>query len=250
MRWAGIALALFAALAVACGGGGGAPAVRDAVIIDQLAQTDPNPGFVRAATDQLEAAGYVVDYVPPEAVTVDYYRALPARGYDVVIFRAHSGIVRGGEGDGDAFLFTSEPYSRDEHVDDQRARRLIDAALSSDLTEPSIPLADLPRYFGIGPEFIRSGVSGDFDGALLIVMGCNGLSSDTLAGAFVDRGASEVTSWDGLVSAAHTDEATELLLRAVLADGLALDEAVELVRAELGPDPFYGSSLLAYAPDE
>ena len=243
-------VALVCAAAFACGGSDEEPDVLDAVIVDQLAQTDANPEFTASVTGTLEGAGYRVDYVSPEQVTVDYYRELPARGYELIVVRAHSGIVREGDGTGDSFLFTTEPYSQQEHVDEQRDRRLIEAALSSDLVDESVPLADLPRYFGIGPEFIRSSLEGDFDGALVVVMGCNGLSSNTLAQAFVERGASEVTSWDGLVSAAHTDAATERLLGLVFEEGMPVEEAVAAVRAELGPDPFYGSSLVAYAPTE
>ena len=243
-----VVVAIACGAAFACGGDDGAPDVLDAVIVDQLTQTDANPAFIAVATATLEAAGYRVDYVAPEDVTIDYYRELPERGYDLIVFRAHSGIVQNGDGEGDSFLFTTEPYSQREHVDEQRDRRLIEAVLSSDFTEPSVPLADLPRYFGIGPEFVRSSMKGDFDGALVVVMGCNGLSSNTLAQAFVERGAAEVTSWDGLVSAAHTDAATERLLGLVFDKGMSVEDAVAAVRDDLGPDPFYGSSLLAYAP--
>ena len=34
-----------------------------------------------------------MDYYPGEQVTVDFYRTLPLRGYDVLILRVHSGIV-------------------------------------------------------------------------------------------------------------------------------------------------------------
>jgi hypothetical protein len=243
-----VAVAFACAAALACGGDAGAPDVLDAVIVDQLAQTDANPGFVASVTATLEGAGYRVDYVAPHDVTVDYYRELPGRGYDLVVVRAHSGIVQNGEGEGDSFLFTTERYSQGQHVDEQRDRRLVEAVLSTDLTEPSVPLADLPRYFGIGPEFVRSSMNGRFGGALVVVMGCNGLSSNTLAEALVERGAAEVTSWDGLVSAAHTDAATEQLLGLVFAEGMPVEEAVAAVREDLGPDPFYGSSLLAYVP--
>ena len=65
-----------------------------AAIIDQLALTDPNPAFVKEATRELEDAGYRVDYVPPEAVTVDFYRALPKKGYHLIILRSHSSSAR------------------------------------------------------------------------------------------------------------------------------------------------------------
>ena len=96
------------------------------------------------------------------------------------------------------------------------------------------------------PNFIKSSMKGNFPGTTIIIMGCDGLRSDSIAEAFVERGAKAVVGWDGLVSSAHTDAATERLLQHLLADGLPLQEAVAQTMAEVGPGPSYGSTLLAY----
>ena len=132
----------------------------------------------------------------------------------------------------------------------EEARRLIVAAYQTDYPDGSVELRDLPRYFGVPAEFVESSMEGSLDDAIVIVMGCSGLASDSLAGALVERGAGAVASWDGLVSAAHTDAATERLLELFVLDKLSVEEAVETTRAELGPDPSFGSNLLSYPPKD
>jgi hypothetical protein len=63
-----------------------------AAIVDHLSLTEPNPAFADRATGVLEEAGYAVDYYPGEQVTVDFYRELPSRGYEMLILRVHSAV--------------------------------------------------------------------------------------------------------------------------------------------------------------
>lgn len=232
---------------------------RTAAIIDQLALTSPDPAFAWQAGATLEAAGYTVDYFPTEQVTVDFYRELPSRGYALVIVRGHSGFALAdpsavaGEvrGQGDTFLFTSEPYTDEKYISDQRARRL-SVAFYFDPTGPNQDpdailqaFKTLPRYFGIKPGFIAS-AQGRFQHTTVILMGCNGLSSPALAKAFVSKGAASVVGWDDLVSAAHTDAATERLLTHLVTENLPVDTAVAQTAAESGPDPSYGGKLTLY----
>lgn len=58
---------------------------KKAAIVDQLSLTQPNPAFAETATGILEDAGYLVDYYPGEAVTVEFYRDLPTHGYDLIL---------------------------------------------------------------------------------------------------------------------------------------------------------------------
>jgi len=212
-----------------------------AVIVDQLSLTFPNPAFRQEATALLEQAGYEVDYFPGEEVTVDFFRYLPKQHYQYVLLRLHSTatVREGGQATatGKAFLFTGEPYSRTKYLDEQRAKYLAGTHHSPD---------DPKYYFGIGPEFIRDSMKGDFDGATVVVMGCDGLTGEEVAAAFVQKGAKAVIGWSGGVSADHTDAATERLLSLLLVDHVAIREAVAQVMAEVGPDPSYGSKLLLY----
>ncbi len=95
-----LALVAIALLAVAVGGalllaGRGDSPSRPftAAIVDQLSLTQPNPEFIGQARGLLAQAGYLVDYYPGEQVTVDFYRDLPTRNYDLIILRVHSATV-------------------------------------------------------------------------------------------------------------------------------------------------------------
>ncbi len=91
----GVIAAVFAAGALAyvlfSGGGDSEPdGPLRAAIVDQLDLTFPNQLFREEATRTLEAAGYEVEYIPGEQVTVDYYRELPTHGYDLIVLRIHA----------------------------------------------------------------------------------------------------------------------------------------------------------------
>lgn len=211
-----------------------------AAIVDQLSLTFPNADFRKQATSMLEQAGYTVDYIAGDDVTVDFYRQLPKRDYDVLIVRAHSARIQGefrGKQLDEAVIFTNEPYDEKAYPDEQR-----DARLDVAYTQKSAP-----HYFGITADFVQYSMTSDFDGTTVIMMGCEGLASDRTAQAFVGKGADTYISWDNTVSASHTDAATERLLQHMLIDGSSADDAVAQTMAELGPDPTYDSVLRAYA---
>lgn len=213
--------------------------VKRAVIVDQLSLTNPNPDFISEARGTLAAAGYTVDYVSGENVTVDIYRSLPDRGYDLVLLRVHAGITTEvnaatGERTGTEYvsLFTGEAYDEGKYSDEQ-LNRLGKARYD----ENSDPL------FGIGPAFVDDSMRGDFGGALIVMMGCDGLRSQRTAEAFLDRGASAFVSWSKPISASHTDTATGILLQRLLIDELTVEEAVTQTAAEVGPDPVFEGEL-------
>ncbi len=208
-----------------------------AVIVDQVSLTFPNPGFVAEATKTLEQAGYEVDYVPGDKVTVDFFSSLPAKNYDMVILRAHSGRVRRPDGTlaDDVTIFTGEPYDRAKYPGEQRAGFLAKAKYFE---------VDPPLYwFGITESFIRQNVEGSFKGARVILMGCNGLRSTGMADAFIEKGAKAFISWDDSVSIDHTDNATLSLLNHLLVEKLPVETAVSATAKEVGPDPQFGGKL-------
>lgn len=215
------------------------PGPPKAAIVDHLSLTFPNEDFIQNATDTLQQAGYIVDYFPGEEVTVEFYRQLPTHDYDVILFRVHAdrlqATLNGREID-EVILFTGEPYSERKYLEDRSKARLTIARYYE----------GGERYFGIAPDFIDDRMVGNFDGTKIIMMGCEGLLSDRTAQAFIDKGASTYISWDETVSASHTDAASERLLELLLLEGQTPTEAAAQTMAELGPDPTYGSTLLAY----
>ena len=218
-----------------------------AVIVDQLDLTFPNQDFREQTTETLEAAGYIVDYVPGVDVTVDYYRDLPTHGYDLVLLRSH--VARVGEASGErlalAEIFTSEPYSRSEHVW-EREHGYIGGVTYNDDGSGNVEEA----YFGIGPAFVLERMNGRFDGSTIVLMGCSGLFSEAMAEAFIRKGADAFVSWNDLVSAEHTDAATLRLVERIVVDELSVADATEATMAEIGPDPYYESTLLSYPPQD
>lgn len=248
----GVALLSIAAVVLAVvlfTGGGGTKASEDglkkAVIVDQLQLTAPNPDFVSKARETLSRAGYSVDYIPGEAVTVDFYRKLPTKGYDLVVLRVHAGLTRevdaaSGEQTATEYvsLFTGEPYDANKYPEEQ-LNYLGKATYTDNQGEP---------MFGIGPRFVKDEMDGNFGGALVVLMGCDGLRSQITAQAFMDRGASAFVSWSQQVSAPHTDDATVKLLRRLLIDEVPLREAVAQTADEVGPDQAYGGELRVFPP--
>ena len=215
-----------------------------AAIVDQLSLTAPNPAFAEEATAMLEEAGYAVDYVPGEQVTVDFYRSLPTHGYELIFLRAHAGRYQvDGEPTDDTRLFTSEPYSPLKYVEEQR-----DGRLSISIFDRS-DLEDNEAYFGIPADFVTSSMKGSFNDAKVILMGCDVLRGERLAKAFVEKGAEAVVGWDAPVSASHTDAATLELLRRHLFDDLSVPAAAAAAMDELGPDPYYDGVLLSYTSE-
>ena len=213
--------------------------VKRAVIVDQLSLTQPNPDFIAETRSTLTAAGYEVDYFSGEEVTVETYRSLPDRGYDLVLLRVHAGITTEvnrttGERTGTEYvsLFTGEAYDEEKSA----AGRVLGLG-SARYNRNSDPL------FAIGPSFVDDSMEGDFGGALIIMMGCDGLRSQRTAEAFLDRGASAFVSWTKPISASHTDMATEALLQRLLVDGLPVEDAVAQTAEEVGPDPVYKGEL-------
>jgi len=216
--------------------GSAGPSGPRAAVVDQLGLTQPNPAFVQAATSILEEAGYTVDYYPGEQVTVDFYRNLPSLGHKLVVLRIHSGPSTKGDYLG---LFTAEPYVETEHAAELGQRHLG----SGRYYEGG------PAYFAIGPDFVRSTMQGRFKDSIVIMMGCYGMSYERPTLDFIGKGAKAVIGWDGTVSAEHTDEATEHLLRHLVIDKLDAVEAAARTMNEVGPDPSYGSELLVYPPE-
>jgi len=199
-----------------------------AAIIDQLSLTFPNQTFIDAVVEILHNANYTVDYYSGEEVTVEFYRTLPTYGYKIIILRVHSAL--GDNLKPPLALFTSEPYSRTKYGGEQLANQLVEVVYDSQ-NSSSIP------YFGVWPEFIRNGMNGRFQKSVVFLMGCNGMTYNDTAAAFVDRGAGACIGWFGPVSAPHTDQTTTRLLQHFLVEEKTLQESTQETFREVGLDP-------------
>ena len=195
------------------------------VIVDPLS-SDSEGEFSAACAKLFLSAGYEVEVIGGEAVSVDRLKVVPSN-CPVLVMRVHSGVF-----EESVWVFTGERYDSTRHVLEQLANEVHIARA----TRGSDPL------FAVGSGFVRRYMKEGLEGALVVLMGCDGLASPELADAFMDAGVAAYVSWDGPVSLAHTDRATLALLEGV-AGGLTLEEAVERSLERVGPDVRYGSSL-------
>jgi hypothetical protein len=200
-------------------------------ILDPL--TSEGEGFTSRGVELFESAGYDVDIFRGEEVSVARIKKM-SESYKIVVLRVHSSIYRGR-----VWFFTGERYSQDRHVLEQ----LLDEV------HPAMPALGSEYLFAVGAEFVLHFLDDRFDGALIVVMGCDGLSSYDLAKAFMEAGAAAYVSWDGPVSLEHTDEATLVMLKGLVTDEMCLRDAVRHSMELIGPDPSY-ASLLCIFPEE
>ena len=210
-----------------------------AAIVDQLSVLQENDAFIDGVTRQLEEAGFEVDLFQGEEITVAFYKGLSARGYRMIVLRAHSGILEGEEQVHlKTTLFTNEPYSEWRHRTDQLNDRLFRASLGE----------EDDWVFSISSKFVRQSMLGRFEDTFIIVMGCAGIYIDDLAQAFIDKGASAYLAWDASVLLNYVDEATLHLVDQLCSQRVTVGEAVDSTMLVAGPDPRYKAVLKYYPP--
>jgi len=216
-----------------------------AAIVDQLFSLRENDAFVTNVTRELEDYGFEVDVYRGGNITVDFYRRLPTYGYELIIFRAHSGLLeRDGEVDLRTVLFTNEKYSESGHALEQVYDQLVMGGAGE----------GFPMMFGITQEFVRAqslvgqatDMEGRFDDTVIIMMGCSGIALPDLAEAFIDKGASVYLAWDRSVELYYVDDATPYLMNQLCSEKLTIREAVDATMDVIGPDPNYGAELQYY----
>ncbi len=209
-----------------------------AAIVDQLGAHYPNQEFLETAESLMRQAGFGVDIYGAEKVTVNLYGSLSTHGYKLIVFRVHAGVDEKRK-NSPVGLFTVEPYSELAYPQEQLA----------ELVEPAQAFNRTETVFGVTPKFIRERTILDYDGAVIILTGCFGLYSRELPQAFIDRGASVVIGWNGLIDVKRTDMATSVLLRMMLAEKMSVGASVSAVMREVGADAEY-ASILSYYPQD
>lgn len=212
-------------------------------IIDQLYLLESNPTFIAETTALLESYGFTVDLWQGEGITVDFYRELPQRGYQLIVLRVHSGILLSLEESKieplkKTYLFTGETYTTTKYV----AEQLTDKVSNALMTE------DYPLIFAVNSEFIQD-CKGNFDNTLIIAMGCESLYFDDMAIAFIAKGASVYIGWNTLVSLRYVDTATLDLLGNLCRENMTVAQGIARTMAEVGHDPYFHAYLKHYPPE-
>jgi hypothetical protein len=205
-----------------------------AAIIDQLSVLNPNDTFLNETTQELENYGFEVDVHQGDEITIDFYRNLPQMDYQLIIFRAHSGLLSGDEGVVRmTTLFTNEAYSETKHVMEQLNDRVAKARIDT----------KHPMIFSIKDSFITKSMEGDFNNTVIIMMGCSCIAIDDLAQAFINKGASSYMAWHATVGLGYVDQATEHLLQQLCGERATIAEAVSNTMKTIGADPMFGAKL-------
>jgi len=216
-----------------------------AAIVDQLAVMELNQEFIEQVTAELEACGFEVDIYSGEEVSVEFYRRLPQKGYKLIIFRAHAGLLQAEE-DGEVvgvkeatYLFTAEEYRQSRYIVEQLDDQLLPAEMEM----------DYPLVFAINSRFITESMQGRFDDTLIIMMGCSGAYLTDMSNAFILKGASTYMGWGGSVSLDYVDRAATDLITNLCSGGMTIGEAVTETMTGIGPDPVWDAGL-RYHPRE
>jgi len=205
-----------------------------AAIIDQLSPMYPNEAFIRDARSELEDCGFTVDIYSGDQITVNFFRTLTSHNYDLIILRAHSGLLGvDPQVTNRVWLFTNEEYNSGRYVPEQLANRLTYGKVTDSGT----------WVFALSAEFINESVTGEFNNTVVVMMGCSGLYRMDLAEAFVDRGASVYLGWDGSVVLDYVDRATGVLLDKLCSEELTITAVVTETNDQVGFDPQHGARL-------
>ena len=181
---------------------------KEAVIVDQLSEENTEYGFVERCSGLLESRGYSVRVFKGENVTIGLFQGLDWR-VDLVVLRMHSGVF-----DNRTWLFTHEKYDSSKYVLEQ---------LSGEVNIGICGSVDYP-VFTVSSDFFERNL--EFDGGLVIVMGCNGLDRDDLGRVLYETGADAVVGWSGPVTVEETDKAVLGFLEEILS-GESLRVAVK-----------------------
>jgi hypothetical protein len=192
---------------------------------------------------ETEDAGYEVDLVVTDDITVDFYKELPTMDYEFIVLRSHSLAIYGDKPS--SWIFTGEKYDSGRYTQEQLYGIL----------SPGVPFrqgqishmtqgdAKGERLFMLGSKMIDEMMTGQFPGTHIILGGCDTLSHGFLAEALVKRGASSVVGWNGLVELSDNDAVMLSLLDAIFNENLEMDDAVEKVMTDYEGKTYYGTKI-------
>jgi len=223
--------------------------ILKAVIIDQLYDDIPNEYFQTQATKYLETAGYEVDLVTTQDVTVDFYKNLPSMNYDYIVVRTHGVSQRSQDS---VTLFTGERYQEDKYISEQLLGTVKRGAplqtvsflahmgnatmwitINNTYSEITIPaeknIQTTNDYFLITPKLVNDLMVGKFPGSIFLLGGCSTLENPSMAEALIKRGASSVVGWDDIVGDIENDVIMLALLKKNLVENKDIDESIDLL---------------------
>jgi hypothetical protein len=205
-----------------------------AALIDALYSNHPNDEFTRSVNKTLREAGVKVDVYQGQKVTVEFLSKLKG-GYKLVILRMHSALSTTTNA---LYLFTAEPFFEGKYVQKLISKQVVQAYATNRSSS----------VFAVNWDFIKMFMTGKFDGALVVMMGCDGACDPWLTEEIINQGAIGYVAWNGKALLSHSDRAILYLIQALYMENLPLEEAVEKTNSQIGKDPKWGSVLDCYVP--
>jgi len=204
-----------------------------AAIIDQLHNDKPNLEYQKNVTAYLTSAGYDVDLYTTDDITVNFYKKLPSMNYEFIVIRSHS--LGDGTVEESASLFTGEIYRKDRYMDEQYAGQVGKGL-------PYLP-AEVERlggwemlkdetYFVVGAKLVDELMIGTFPNSIIVLGGCETTETTNLADSLLQRGASEIIGWNGLVTSKDNDKVIMQVLKETLVNDVDINKSVESVMEE------------------
>jgi len=218
-----------------------------AVIIDQLSEEIPNLNFQKEAIRIFEEAGYEVDLVEGQNVTVDFYKKLPSLDYNYIVVRSHA--IAKLNSTSPVTIFTGESYTTEKYITEQLLGYVKRAApvgttefnaqipqggwtiVNETYSEYTQPLqferfAEF-EFFAISPKLVDDLMVGKFPSSLILLGGCSTLSNPSMAKSLINRGASTVVGWDDLIGSLENDRALLAILEETVSNNATINDAVD-----------------------
>ena len=212
-------------------------ASKEAVVLDVLSKDYPNPEFIKEVRNILESRGFKVHFYDHGNVSLEIFRTLPSRGYELVIIRTHGGRIRQPAGlmsVGGVFVERCGPGDYPEYT---RAGYLLRGR----------PFLSNETYCVAPPHFISDRMLGRFPSSLIIVMACYTGDNEALATSFLHKGAEAYVGFRGEVSPQYADAFTIQLLRNLYQGNMTLEDAFNQALDLLGEDALFGGRAAIYS---
>jgi len=204
--------------------------IKKAVIIDQLDRDLPNKSFQNQTMEYFTKAGYEVDLYTYDDITIDFYKNLPSMDYDFIVFRSHALAIFGDKPS--SWLFTGEKYTEKKYIQEQLAGDIISravpyrVAIAKDL---GYDTASKDRHFIVSAKFVKNIMTENFPNSIVILGGCDTMALPDFGQAFIERGASSVIGWNGLVGSYDNDKVIMALVEEILFENSEVGNAVDTV---------------------
>ena len=204
--------------------------IKKAVIIDQLDRDLPNKSFQNQTMGYFTKAGYEVDLYTYDDITIDFLKNLPSMDYDFIVFRSHALAIYGDKPS--SWIFTGEKYTPKKYIQEQLAKDLISRAVPYRVTyaaDLGYDTASKDRHFIVSAKFVKDLMIEKFPNSVIILGGCDTMAHSDFGQSFIERGASSVIGWNGLVDARVNDQVIMSLVKEILIEKSEIDDAVDSV---------------------